>query len=394
MQNVRAKLNLLVIALVATAVAQGHWVGAAQIDSIVQQPEMDFIPSEAHVAPAEPEVFADEIGSFYLSTPVWYFRAEGVALRRDAAADRTFAALVNRTWTSATEYTQTNSGALSTGDLNFGYRGGGRALIGRSLGQWSAIEVSYFDVGDWHEIGAVTDNTPFETAQGVFEGSSLFSPFTGVNDDPVRGLDYNNFVSIDYFSSLYNIEWNLRRMLPIAEPRMRGSVLVGGRYMNLSERFSYFGSSIDPVVATNSVTTRTSNDMLGVQVGAQFAFEVDPQWWVDCEIKGVAFDNVARQETNYVHTGAEPAGFAGTHSTWRAENSSSFALDLSLTCTYQISHCLSVRFGYQAIWLDGLALASENLNGDANLLLSGPGILVDTGRAVYHGMNLGAICVW
>ena len=155
--------------------------------------------------------------------------------------------------------------------------------------------------------------------------------------------------------------------------------------------------SEEPVSGTtNDVTTRTGNRMLGIQIGAELEFQIEPRWWVDCEIKGGIFNNRAEQRTVYVHGGSSlPAPYANDYTGGRAEDRSSFAVDLSLMLTYHVSQRLSARLGYQALWVDGLALASENFDPDVVLMDQGDvARLVSRGEVVYHGPRLGVTWVW
>jgi hypothetical protein len=385
------KIELAAIVLVATAAVPGRWADAAEQVSAAYEPE--------------PEAVATETMGCYADPPasVWYFGADALALKRDGVSHLAFASLVTRNWVQSTSEppvwssTQSAETALSTGDVDFGYRGGWEAMIGRVIGDRSAIEVSYFGLSDASDTATVVDQTPFQLLDPTTDpiAASLFSPFTDLDGEPVVGLDYNNLVSISYSSSLYGLEWNLRRRLLIPAPCVQGSVLIGGRYMDLRERFSYYSESDlpSPGGATNWITTGTKNDMVGAQIGAEFNFQVEPRCWVDCEIKGAIFDNAARQETVYVNQSAV-ADYAGTHTGSRGENTSAFALDLSLNLTYECNSFATLRVGYEALWLDGLALAAENVGSSADILVSGAANLVSDGRVVYHGPRLGVTCAW
>ena len=394
-RTVRERIELVAIAVLAAVAIGGHRADAIELGSAVRQPEPQTVATETIGNYREP------------SAPVWFFGADALALKRDGASNLTFAALVTRDWVEVPStaeppgpsvWTSSQSAipALGTGDLDFGYRGGWEALIGRTVGACSAVEVSYFGLSDSSDMATVVDQTPFQFEEPPFVawGASLFSPFTDLAGDPVVGLDYNNLASISYSSTLYGLEWNLRRQIFIPEDWVQGSLLIGGRYMDLRESFSYYSQSAlpSPGGATNSVNTRTANDMVGVQVGAEFNFQVEPRCWVDCEIKGGIFDNAAKQETVYVHQGV-PA-YAGTHTGGRAENTSTFALDLALNLTYECNSFTTLRIGYQAFWLDGLALASENVASSADVLVLGAANLVNDGKVVYHGPRLGITCAW
>jgi len=359
----------------------------------------------------------------------WYFAADAVALKRDPDGDRPFAALGTREWEEdggVWESTDTRTIVLGTQNFDFDFAGGGRAVIGRRLGDWYAVEVSYMQVNSWREAAAVRDDSVFVAEVDDTTGDptaeyvgSLFSPFSDFGDPPVLGLDYNNLVSIDSFSEFYDFEFNLRRTITMPPDRLQVSLLVGGRYMNIGERFSYFSSSYYPpnlptpgvppnpaLTTTNDVRLTAGNTLLGAQIGAFFEFYVDPGWWIDFEIKGVIFDNRASQRSaGSITTAIETRdvdgfidGYVVTNSpvnnTRVEENHTAGALDLDLTLSWQVNSWLTGRIGYRALWIDGLALASENFQTDVGLLTLGPPQLNTDGKVVYHGPHIGLTGAW
>lgn len=426
MRTATGKLVLLLVALAATAVHQAYSAGADEGGLVVEEPIPDSVLAETELVPAQMQFLPGEFGTRCGPCgPVWYFEAQGLALKRDASGDRTFQVLIERVWDqelvevpdpadpSQTIFelqwvsTDTVTPVLGTQDLDFGFQYGGRALVGRTLGNCHAFEVSYFQVTDWDEMAAVRDDTEFvpdiaapgDPPDPDFANpfpASLFSPFSDFGNPPIEELDYNNLAQIRYTSSLDNIEWNLRRWLPMPpDSPLQVSLLVGGRYMNVDEAFFYYTESAVPFdPTTTSVITQTANTLLGVQAGAQFEYHVEPCWWIDCEIKGAVFSNSAKQLTAYDHQGDPGDPYVATTAFTREEDTSAFALDLRLTGTWMVTPCLAVCGGYQALWVDGLALASENFSDDIDILMLGPATLVDTGKVVYHGPHLGATWRW
>ncbi len=429
MRNVSANLGLLAVALASTMAFQGYsagpddpgftqYAGPDAMTSVEAEPVLSegaFPPQEFRCVPA-PFACCERAVK-----PSWYFRAVGLALKRDASGDQTWQAFVEREFEQVEnplydaeadppdpdepEYiwqwaSDTVTPVLGTQHLDFDFQGGGRLLLGRTLGLNHAFEVSYFDLTEWDQIAAVRDDTEFledvdrEDGTETTFPASLFSPFSDFGDPGIQGLDYNKLASISYTSDLDNLEWNLRRWILYGPGQLQASVLVGGRYMNLGETFSYYTESDvpDPGGATNSVRTVTSNNMLGVQIGAMFEFYVDPGWWVDCEIKGGVFSNDAGQNTRFISTGSPT--YRGTHWGRRDEDITSWVLDLRLSATFLVTPCLAVTGGYQALWLDGLALASENMSQDVDVLAFGPATLVHDGKALYHGPHLGLTWLW
>ena len=74
-----------------------------------------------------------------------------------------------------------------------------------------------------------------------------------------------------------------------------------------------------------------------------------------------------------------------------AEDVTVFMGELSLQCNYQVLPSVTLRAGYNALLVSGLALASENFQSSAAALVGGPGSLDHSGRVAYHGPSIGLI---
>ncbi len=310
----------------------------------------------------------------------WYFRTDAVMLRRDVHGA-----------TDAATLDGPDILVLSTRDLDMPFRAGPKFLIGHTLGDSPyQVEASYLWLGDWDDSAAVRNTTD----NGLGGQGNLFSPFTDFGNPPAEGLDYNNFVTIREFSYMDTLEINLRRLLPMPPDRLTTSFIFGFRYMGIREQFDYYSESEVPVPlgATNAVSTRTNNEMYGVQIGGLFEFYCEHQWWVNFEIKGALCNNAARQQTLYTigDLGGPLDDFLGS----RTKNSTAFIGDLALTFVCRPTNRLTARVGYQAMWIEGVALAAENFRPDVNLLTLGPAQLTSRGSVVYHGPHAGLELVW
>ncbi len=402
------RVRMLGLLIIAWAVGFPQ-TGYCQTWQAPEAPIPDPAPRPATPPALAPEPVPEYLGFAAEPDRSWYFMAEAMALTRDASRDRTFAARIDQVLPEVGEDEEGlilfRTDVLGTHDLDFDFRAGGRALVGRNLSEAFAVEVSYFGVNTYSESAFVRDSTEFDIYDEddllvATVPGSLFSPFSEFGEWPINGLDYNNLVSIEYKSSLDNLEWNLRRSVPMPEGRLTASALVGGRYMDIGERFRYVSQSymsqtgtVGPArdTAVNDIATRTSNEMLGVQIGALVEFQVEPYCWFDFEIKGAVFDNRIRQTTDYVNV---DTGVASAFSGTRSGNTTAFMGDLDLVFVYRVSPAFTFRLGYQAVWIDGLALASENMARNVDVLTLGPPMLVDDGKVVYHGPHLGGILAW
>ncbi len=288
---------------------------------------------------------------------------------------------------------------LTSGDLDGGFEPGVRALFGVSLGDWYRLEGSYFGSYSWSDSATVR----YDARDGT---GNLLSPFSNFGDpegvlslDPVpdgtfqgvEGLDFNNRASISWSSQLDNYELNLRRrvcMQPSRYVAAEMSVLLGLRYMQLRETLDYETASALPNPDTeNTQNVVVDNDLFGPQIGALAQFLVHNRAWIDWGIRGaILFDRTESRVAANVHSDGVPvaAAFSGT------EDATAFLGDLSLKFNYQFAPSGTVHIGYNALWLTGVALATENFVSDINTLVNdGPGAVDHDGDVVFHGPTIG-----
>jgi hypothetical protein len=102
-------------------------------------------------------------------------------------------------------------------------------------------------------------------------------------------------------------------------------------------------------------TTKTSNNLYGVQVG------VDGTLWelgrlsLDGQVKAGVYDNRADLSA-WVSMAKE------LYPARAATNAPAFASEADFTATYQLAHGFALHAGYEALWLDGLALAPGQIS--------------------------------
>lgn len=318
---------------------------------------------------------------YYLKLPppgVIYAVADGIALQRlPRGPEVDFA--VNGAGTTV----------LSTNDFNYDYQGGGRILVGATLGNCFQVEGLYWRIATAEDTEAIRDYT----TSPVGTQGDLYSPFGGFGVSPVVGVDYMNFAQIRYTSSLQDFEMNLRRVIPMPEGRLTCSVLIGVRYMGLPEEFDFNTETAYPSPgAINVFHINTDNQMVGPQVGGLMEFYVDNRWWFNFEFKGAVMDDSTRLTTWYENTNS--AGVFSSFANSVHENHTVFAEDLSLTCVYHWNEHITTRFGWQAVFMQNLALAAENLGTDIYTLRSGPAVLNHNGSIVYQGPVAGITLAW
>jgi hypothetical protein len=166
------------------------------------------------------------------------------------------------------------------------------------------------------------------------------------------------------------------------------SVLLGLRYMKLRETLDY--ETVSPLPEPDTENTQSvfvDNDLFGPQIGALAQFLVHNRAWIDLGLKGaILFDRAESSVAANVHPDEAPtvAMFRGE------EDATAFLGDLSLKFNYQFTPSGTVHVGYNAIWLAGVALATENFVSDIETLRdNGPGCVDHDGNVVFHGPTIG-----
>lgn len=318
------------------------------------------------------------------SSILWYATVDIVPLTRDQQDDLAFQRLG-----------QAGEVVLETGDFETEFDAGAKLTLGAALTDLFRLEATYLGAYEWSDRASVRNLDP-NTGGGV---GDLFGPFSNFGTPtPQLGTDFNNFASIAMSGKFNSGEINLRRRLVL--PRLRSdeinstcvanSLLVGFRRINLDEQFAYVSSSTLPAGGTiNRANIATENELTGIQIGLLSQFLVrNGQGWVDFEIKGGVYENETRLRSAFESTtqaGAPLSLFNGTDQRDRT----AFLGELSLTYNRQVTRRFSYRLGYNAFWLTGVALASENMNTDINLLSLGPAQVDHDSDLVLHGPTLG-----
>ena len=283
----------------------------------------------------------------------WYFQADAVALRRDPYGNTPFATL----------------GPLMSDRcraFDFG--------IGSPVQRRRAIPVRPY----LRRLAVFDGRLVFLDRQLGFAGrarNSIANPcgreicFRLFPISATRALpdfDYNNLVSIRTSSRLQNGELNVKYLLPMPGNGFRASFLVGVRYVSVQEDFS-IRANLPRRADRQSISTRgRTNDLIGPQIGGYFEFFSVPNSWITFEMKGA----ILRKHRQQDHRPIRHCGACASND----RVITAFVGDLELMFNWQItSHCIT-RFGYQAMWVDGLALASRNF-GPAGTAFDRPGRL-------------------
>jgi hypothetical protein len=294
--------------------------------------------------------------------PRWTASADFIILDRLGTKSQTLVRRVIRD-----EQTSGITDVLNSDDFHQGFYGGPRVGLIRHGDCCYDIELLYFQIDGWKSSRSVApelDSLP-DGATHPSEEGLLFS---------VPGYNIYTYDSIrfDYTSKLYNAEINVRW-----NPCCRVTMLAGFRWVELRENLE---GSFMPYLFESFWNTNTNNNLYGFQIGADAKVVDRGCFSIDGLVKAGIFGNHAEQSSFL--RGEEYTGF-GSAST----NHTAFLGELGLQCKYQVSCHLTLRAGYEAIWLQGVALAPGQIPV-TNVYENEVGINT-SGGVFYHGATAG-----
>ena len=225
---------------------------------------------------------------------------------------------------------------LNADDFRPGFSGGPRVGLIRQGDDGRDLEVSYFQIDGWQSdraVGPTPDDWLVMRAPGNFLQTQ--------NDYPTL----QQVMGWEYTSRLYNAEVNMRW-----HPCRRVTVLTGFRWVNVTEELV---GILTPPTAHGTGPfwdTRTKNNLYGLQIGADAKLLERNRFSIDGVLKTGIFDNHASEATS---VRIDRIQFPESDST----DCLAFLGEVGVQCHYQVNRRLSLKAGYEAVWLQGLALA-------------------------------------
>jgi hypothetical protein len=281
---------------------------------------------------------------------------------------------------------------LQTGDLDFNEEPSFRFSAQFQVGPAASVEFTYFGLFHWQDSAFV--RTQDQDLFSVFSNFGLL-PFGGFDE-----TDAADFMSMNYTSTFDSFEINFRQRWMAPNCRYQGSWLVGVRHFILDEQFEFFTSARvpdrDPFNPAQSRTTvDTTNALTGLQIGGDVWLCVLPGLRLGSEAKAGVYGNHMNVNTTLGVTTAD-VDFIEQQS----GNDVAFVGQIDLLATYRINYQWTARFGYQFLYVDGVALATNNFNPQPPALFSpAPAtprapLFDDDGNVFYHGWFIGTEFMW
>jgi hypothetical protein len=281
---------------------------------------------------------------------------------------------------------------LSTSNLDYNFDPGVRATFGMRICGGRALEFSYFGLFD----GSATAST-------VSPGSSAFLIFPG-------NFAGNVFVDldrarVDYSSRINSFEVNLPCCCGCCDDcgcdrcgdgsgcgfgRCQSiEWFTGFRYLNLDEELNIAAQrDINGGVENGAYNIRTINNLYGAQLGGRFRRTSGRFGWEATGSAGV-FGNDSQQRQSANDFPNFPLRPTVSNSGGRA----AFVGEGSLSALYRLNQVWNLKAGYTLFWVEGVALAPDQLDFDF-ASASGGSQLHNGGGLFLHGVNIGLEARW
>jgi hypothetical protein len=300
-------------------------------------PDGNVIPSEGGV------VTIFDAGA---PLPDWSFSADALWLQRTIGTDNRLGGVFSYNTHHFIDH-------LDSDDAGFSMQPGMRLQLIRHLDDQIAWEGIYYGLQSWS--GGRTLNVDPVGANTV-----AFSPYTQT-DALIGGFG----TSLGYTdrSSLQNFELNqtYKRM---DFGNWRWGTLWGLRYLNFSDRLNING--VDAFYpAYENLDLSSTNNMLGAQIGAQWQRDWNRFHLQMTGKLGLMANIIHLHESNLNSSGylnGSPPGFFPFQAS-ATRTGLAGVLDFSTIATYQVRQNIVLRAGYQLLYVPGVSLAPDQLDG-------------------------------
>jgi hypothetical protein len=267
--------------------------------------------------------------------------------------------------TSVTLVTEQNSGEelLNTGDLDFGARTALWFSLARQRCDCWGWDLGFVGLGSWHTRRVIdSELSPVLQLPGGI-------PLPATAPGTVLATDYG----MDFYSSEFNVRYR---------PWDCVTLLTGFRWVEAGDMLS-----VRQRIGTQSrdlLSVDTNNHMYGWQLGADYELFARRHWSVAATTRAGLFYNHADQTTE----APVLSGINGVVDRVRADDDhAAFLGEIGVQGELRLSRTLSVTGGYRLYWLEGLALAPDQLL-TTSLLAPGSAGVANGGSLFLNGATV------
>jgi hypothetical protein len=299
--------------------------------------------------------------------PQWTASADFIIFDRVGSVNRTIVETVPGTVPLKDLEKTTGTEVLNANDLRQGFAGGPRLDLIHHGENEVNLEFLYFQIDGWNDEqsrGPTPDDWLVMRAPGGF---------LQTQDNKQKQM-----MVWDYASRLYNAELNVRW-----NPFGRVTAVAGFRWVNLSEDLQ---GTLPPERSVPFWDNQTKNNLYGFQIGADATLFERGRLSIGGVLKTGVFNNHVDETTA---VSIYRVLFLESAST----NHCAFLGETGVQAKYQVTERLAFKAGYEAIWLQGVALAPAQIADTYSHItppVSVQAIGVNCGSGVfYHGATVG-----
>jgi hypothetical protein len=301
--------------------------------------------------------------------PRWTASADSIILDRIGSVPYTLVETVPANQSPSHPGTE----MLNATDLHQGFSGGPRLDLIHHGDDDGDLEFLYFQIDGWNVCRSVGP-TPNEWLVMRAPGD-----FLQTQDDFLTQR-----MAWDYSSRLYNAELNARW-----NPWRRVTVLAGFRWVNLSEELEGVLLPSTSHGTGSFWDAQTKNNLYGFQIGVDAKLLQYNRFSIASVLKAGMFDNHVEEASLVRMTRVQFGDSAST-------NHLAFLGEIGVQCKYQVTPRLSLKAGYEAIWLQGVALAPGQISKTnchyallpQDIYIQSLGVNCNSG-VFYHGATAG-----
>jgi len=278
--------------------------------------------------------------------------------------------------------------ALSTDDGEFGDKAGLSFKAFIPLNSGRVLEFGY--------MGLLSHDAEGEVDVSQTNPGTLFSVVSGFGTSPWLGFgetDQSDVHRFEYESNMDTVELGFRRSWTDPNSRWQGSWVAGVRHFYVTESFlfhSHSGSSMLGTLQQLDYSSSTANSITGFQFGGDFWMSADNGLELGLFGKVGVYGNRIKVKSSYLATSINPA-----HVTSADQERTAFGLEAGATVNWRLNQNMKMTVGYQVIYLDGVALASDQFANDPPFVQPVPQqAIYDDGELIYTGFNVGFEWMW
>ena len=304
--------------------------------------------------------------------PRWTAAADFIILDRVGGGNQTLVERLSRS-VKFEDIAGTPGAVALTGNDFQGFCGGPRVGLIRHGDCGYDLELSYFQIDGWKIDKNIGPDDPPDWLIMRAPGG-----FLQTNQPPLLATQAMDWI---YGTELHNAEVNVRW-----NPADRVTLLAGLRWLNLHDHL--VGALEPPTISWEPPfwNATASNNLFGIQLGADGKIFERGRFSITGLAKAGIFDNNAEQTT------AVSVIFKQVRTGSASTNHASFVGETGLQCNYQVAKGLLLKAGYEVLWLDGVALAPEQVQETSidgrTISLQALGIDCRSGM-LFHGATAG-----